>query len=82
MKFVVNCLKDLFVQSICTNYSIFENMGLFVTLKKRVKNMGCKNQGAKTGSKREEAAWPLLFLNNNEPVFCTLHFVTHILSLF
>ena len=40
--------------------------------------MGCKNQGAKKQghcySKREEAAWPLLFLNNNDPVFFTLLF--------
>ena len=35
--------------------------------------MGCKKQGAKNQghcySKREEAAWPLLFLNNNDPAF-------------
>ena len=35
--------------------------------------MGCKKQGAKKQghcySKREEAAWPLLFFNNNDPVF-------------
>ena len=41
--------------------------------------MGCKKQGGakKLGhcySKREEAAWSLLFLNNNDPVFCTLLF--------
>jgi hypothetical protein len=30
-------------------------------------------------SKREEAAWFLLFLNNNDPVFCTLLLATHIL---
>ena len=34
---------------------------------------GCKKQGH-CHSKREEAAWPLLFLNNNDPVFCTLRF--------
>ena len=33
--------------------------------------MGCKKQGHRY-SKREETAWPLLFLNNNGPVFCTL----------
>ena len=49
--------------------------------------MGCKKQGAKKQghcySKREEAAWPLLFLNNNEPdLFFTLLFATHILDLF
>ena len=35
--------------------------------------MGCKNQGAKNQgqcySKKEEAAWSLLFLNNNETIF-------------
>ena len=53
--------------------------------KKRVQNMGCKKQDAKKGhcySKREEAAWLLLFLNNNDPVFCTLLFATHILDPF
>ena len=48
--------------------------------------MGCKKQGAKKQghcySKREESAWPLLFLNKNNPVFCTLLFATHILDLF
>ena len=47
--------------------------------------MGCKMQGAKKQglcySKREEAARPLLFLNNNDPVFCTMLFATHILDL-
>ena len=52
-------------QSICTHYSCFENMGRFVTLKKRSK----------------KAAWPLLFLNSNDPVFCTLLFAPHILDL-
>ena len=44
--------------------------------------MGCKKQGAKNQghcySKKEEA----FFLNNNDPVFCTLLFATHILDLF
>ena len=44
--------------------------------------MGCKKQGTnKQGhcySKREEAAWPLLLLNNNDPVFCTMLFTTNI----
>ena len=35
--------------------------------------MGCKKQGAKKQghcySKREEAVWYLLFLNNNDPIF-------------
>ena len=46
--------------------------------KKKVQNMGCKKQGAKIQghcyTKREKAAWLLLFLNNNDPVFCTLLF--------
>ena len=46
--------------------------------------MGCKKQGAKKQgrcySKREEAAKPLLFLINNDPVFCTLLFAPHILD--
>ena len=49
-------------------------MGL--ELSKKVKNMGCKKQGAKKQghcySKREEAAWPFLFLKNNDPVFLLL----------
>ena len=39
--------------------------------------MGCKKKGAKNRAiftQREEAAWPLLFQNNNDPVFCTLLF--------
>jgi hypothetical protein len=44
-----------------------------VTLKKIrhpafFKKQGAKNQGHYY-SKREEAAWSLLFLNNNDPVF-------------
>ena len=38
-----------------------------------LKKAGCKKQGH-CYSKREEAAWPLLFLNNNEPAFFTLLF--------
>ena len=64
---------NTFAQSICTHYSCFENMGRFVTLKKiRSKIWNWKKQGAKKQghfySKREEAAWLLLFLNNNDPV--------------
>jgi hypothetical protein len=51
-------------------------MGGFVTLKKNrapcffLQKAGCKKPGH-CYSREEEAAWPL-FLNNNEPVFCTL----------
>ena len=73
------CYPIIGTQSICTHYSCFENMGRFVTLEKnQVQNMGLKKAGSKTHghcySKREEAAWPLLFLNNNDPVFCSLFF--------
>ena len=43
--------------------------------------MGCKKQDAKKQghcySKREEVRLPLLFLSNNDPVFCTLLFALH-----
>ena len=52
------------LESICTHYSCFENMGRFVTLKKAVQNMGCKKQSAKKQShcysKRKEASYDLL----------------------
>ena len=66
---------SLFAQSICSHYSCFENMGRFATLKKiRSKIWGSKSRVQKQGhcySKKEEARLPLLFLNNNDPVFCT-----------
>ena len=34
---------------------------------------GARKQGY-CYSKREEAAWPFLILNNNDPIFCTLLF--------
>ena len=43
--------------------------------------MGAKNRVSVKYSKREETAWSLLFLNNNDPVFCTLLFATHSLDL-
>ena len=55
--------------SICTQYSCFENMGRFVTLKK----IRSKKQGH-CYSKRGEARLPLHFLNNNDPGFCTPYF--------
>jgi hypothetical protein len=36
---------------------------------------------ASSYSKTEEVRLPLLFLNNNDPLFCTLLFATHILDL-
>ena len=71
---------DTIAQSICTHYSnlsgrpdIFLGSG---TLKKirSTKKQGAKKQGH-CFSKREEEGWPLLFLNNNDPVFCTLLFL-------
>ena len=45
-----------------------------------LKKAGSKKQG-NYYSKREEAAWPLLFLNNNDPVFSPSYFQVHILDL-
>ena len=41
--------------------------------------MGCKKQGH-CYSKRKEAAWPLLFLNNNDPIFLQPIFWTFFLQ--
>ena len=69
MKPSLRCRKIVkFAQSICTHYSCFENQGRFVNLLFEKKKQGAKNQGH-CYSKREEAAWSLLFLNNNDPVF-------------
>ena len=74
-----------FAQSICTHYFCFENMGQFVNLKKVPKyglqKAGCKKQGHYY-SRREYVRLPLLCLNINDPVFCTLLLATHILDLF
>jgi hypothetical protein len=76
-------------QSICTLISnlsgrpdIFLGSGTFKTSgpKYGVQKAGCKKQ-SHFYSKREEAAWPHLFLNNNDLVFCTLFFAPHILDL-
>ena len=75
---------SLFAQSICSHYSCFENMGRFATLKKiRSKIWGSKSRVQKQGhcySKKEEARLPLLFLNNNDPVFAPCLFEPHILD--
>ena len=47
--------------------------------KNGVQKPGCKNQGH-CYSKREKARLPPLFLNNNDPAFCTLLFAPHILD--
>ena len=62
--------KDYTVaQSICTHYSCFENQGRFVALKKNQAPCFLKKNQGHCYSKREEAAWSLLFLNNNDPIF-------------
>ena len=38
-----------------------------------MKKTGCKKQG-QCYSKREEVAWPHIFLNNDDPVFATSFF--------
>ena len=84
--FLSNATFNPVAQSMCTHYSCFENMGWFLTLKKRSKKWVAKKQGAKKVgyfySKREKAAWPLLFLNNNDPGFLHPIFATHILDYF
>ena len=75
---------NVIAQSICTHYSCFENMDRFVTLKK-IKSKICvsKSRVQKKGRcypKREEARLLLLFLNNNDPVFCT-HNLDHFLKV-
>ena len=79
---ILLCSTNTVAQSICTQYSCFENQGRFVTLKK----IGhpaffAKNQGH-CYSKREEAAWSLLFWITMTLFFCTLLFATHILDFF
>ena len=66
---------------LCYRGDSLDNLIFFYGLelkKKQVQNMdlkkaGCKKQGH-SYSKREEAGWSLFFLNNNDPVFCTLLF--------
>ena len=60
-------------QSICIHCSCFENIGQFVTKMWTWKKYCEKKQGHRY-SKREEGRLPLLFLNNNVPVFCFLLF--------
>ena len=59
-------------------------MGRFVTLKKiRSKIWDAKSRVQKTGSllfKKRRGQLPLLFLNNNDLVFCTLLFAADILD--
>ena len=77
-----------FDQPICTLISnlsgrpdIFLGSGTLKKLgpKYGVQKAGCKKHGH-CYSKREEEAWPLLFLNNNGPVFNTLIFEPYILD--
>ena len=48
--------------------------------------MGCTKKGVKKQGhcylKRGKAAWPLLFLNNNDPVFSPCFFQVHIWTCF
>ena len=43
--------------------------------------MGCKKNQGQSYSKREEAAWSLLFFNGKDPVFLHPAFATHSLDL-
>ena len=69
----------LLTQSICTHYFCFQHMGRFVNLK----IWNAKSRVQKTRSllfKKRRGSYPLLFLNNNDLVFCTLLFAPHILD--
>ena len=57
------------IQSICTHYSSYQVWNFKKGPKNGLQKAGCKNQGH-CYSKREEAAQPLLFLNNNDPAHC------------
>ena len=62
----------IIAQSICTHYSLFENMGQFATLKKNwVQNMGCKIWGSKNRVIviQKEKRPGCLFLNNKMTLF-------------
>ena len=52
--------KNPIAQSICTYYFWFENMDRFVTLEKKIRNMGCKKQGAKKQGHCYSKRQPLL----------------------
>jgi hypothetical protein len=54
-------------------HSGFENMGQFVTLKKKVQNMGCKKQGAKDR---------VIVSQKEKSSLLSSLFATHILDLF
>ena len=66
----------ILAQSICNLYFSFEKRGRFADLKKT----GSKIWGAKTKKQgqcyleREKVRLSLLFLNNNDPAFCTPYF--------
>ena len=65
--------KYTVAQSICILYSSLSGQGLEL-YKNQVQNMDLKKAVPKKQgqcySKREDAAWPFFFLNNNDPVFC------------
>ena len=66
--------SQILTQSICTQYSCFENIGRFLTLQKKGPKYGLQKAGCKkTGS--------LLFKKRRSSLFfCILHFETHILD--
>ena len=60
--------KFMVAQSICTHYSSLSGQPDIFLGAGTLKKQGAKKQGH-CCQKREEAAWPFLFLNNNDPVF-------------
>jgi hypothetical protein len=74
----VSLSSNLVAQSIWTQYCSLSGqpdifLGSGTEKKNQVQSMDLKKAGSKKQghcySKREEAAWPLLFLNKNDPVF-------------
>ena len=74
------CYFCTIVQSICTHYSCFENLGRLVTLKKIRSKIWVTNNWVIVIQKEKRPGLPLLFLNESD--FCTLLFATHILDTF
>ena len=80
---------DSIAQSLCTHYSSLSgrpdiSLGSGTLKKSGPKYEPEKSREQKTGTllfKKEEAAWPLLFLNQNDPVFSPCFIQVHVLDL-
>ena len=75
--FVYNRWERWIAQSICTHHSCFNHGSVCDPEKNQVQDMNLKKAGCKeTGSLlfKNKARLPLLFLNHNDTVFCSLLF--------